>query len=89
MSWTVYKVILGEKPPPYLTFEKCSTLDHNYRWILEQNMHVCKVCVAERSRSRHHMMKHNGRMNLPMSTGCITIDRTLNIGSEEISTTQI
>ena len=47
LSWTVYKVILGEKPPSYLTLEKCSTLDHNYRWMLEQNMHVCKVCVAE------------------------------------------
>ena len=57
--------------------------------MLEQNMHVCTVCATERSRSRHHMMKHNGRMNLPMSTGCITIDRTLNLGSEEISTTQI
>ena len=51
-------------------------------------MHVCTVCVAERSRSRHRMMKHNGRMNLPMSTGCITIDRTLNLGSEVTSTTQ-
>ena len=52
-------------------------------------MHVCTICAAERSRSQHHMMKHNGRMNLPMSTGCITIDRTLNLGSEETSTTQI
>ena len=50
-------------------------------------MHVCKVCATERSRSQHHMMKHNGRMNLPMSTGCITIDRTLNLGSEVTSTT--
>ena len=49
LSWTVYKVILGETPPQ-LTFKKCSTLDHNYRWMLEQNMHVsicvCKVCLC-------------------------------------------
>ena len=41
-----------------------------------KNMHVCKVCATERSRSQHRMMKHNGRMNLPMSTGCITPDKT-------------
>ena len=37
--------------------------------MLEQHMHICTVCAAERSASRHHMLKHNGKMNLPMSTG--------------------
>ena len=32
-------------------------------------MHVCTVCAAERSASRHHMLKHNEKMNLPMFTG--------------------
>ena len=41
-------------------------------------------------------MEHNGRQNLPMSTGCITTaitmqynDKTLNIGSEETSASQL
>ena len=51
--------------------------------MLKQNMHVCTVCATERSASRHHMLKHNGRMILPMSTGCINYMNkswTLNTG---------
>ena len=47
--------------------------------MLEQNMYVSicvfkslPVCATGRSRSQHHIMEHNGRLNLPMSTGCIT-----------------
>ena len=60
--------------------------------MLEQNMHVCTVCAAEQSAGRHYMLKHNGKMNLPMSTGCINyMDKswTLNTGSEDIATTQV
>ena len=39
--------------------------------------YACIVCAAGRSGSRHHIMKHNGRQNLPMSTGCITTAITM------------
>ena len=63
--------------------------------MLEQSMQVsicvCKVCATGQSASGHHIMEHNGRQNLPMSTGCITTDKTwtLNLGSEETCTTQL
>ena len=39
---------------------------------MQVSIYACKVCAAGQSASRHCIMDHNGRENLPTSTGCIT-----------------
>ena len=47
-------------------------IDGCWNQYMQYLIGVCTVCATEQSRSQHHVLKHNGRKNLPMSTGCIT-----------------